>query len=384
MPGTQFNDGSSSGIDPLGPSLLDIFLKISDYAVWGDTENGYGVVGTSRTGPGVFGKSSGDTVQGKSGTKYPGTGVLGTSTNGIGVVGIIEENPFNGGVGVYGEVNLESGIGVRGSTNGVSGVGVAGMNTTYGTGVIGDSYYGTGVFGRSTTGYGVRGEGEDIGVYAHNTTALLPPSGKDPRPVGNDVYLATRGLAGDFYGDVYVYGYLSKAGGGFTVDHPLDNANKYLCHSFVESSDMKNIYDGVVGLNAKGEAVVNVPAWFEALNKDFRYQLTPIGAPGPNLYIAEGITKNSFKIAGGKPRSKVSWQVTGIRKDAWANAHRIRVEEKKPSKERGYYLHPELYGKPAKKGIEWARYPEQIKQRKLLEENKTRMEKLLKRKPPVR
>jgi hypothetical protein len=32
------------------------------------------------------------------------------------------------------------------------------------------------------------------------------------------------------------------------------------------------------------------PDWFSALNKDFRYQLTAIGAPGPNLYIAEEIS----------------------------------------------------------------------------------------------
>ena len=40
---------------------------------------------------------------------------------------------------------------------------------------------------------------------------------------------------------------------------------------------------------------------------------------------------------------KVSWQVTGIRKDPSANAHRIRVEEDKPAKERGYYTYPELF-----------------------------------------
>jgi hypothetical protein len=40
---------------------------------------------------------------------------------------------------------------------------------------------------------------------------------------------------------------------------------------------------------------------------------------------------------------KVSWQVTGIRKDPWANAHRISVEEDKPDKERGYYTYPELF-----------------------------------------
>src|SRR5919197_3648714 len=119
-------------------------------------------------------------------------------------------------------------------------------------------------------------------------------------------------------GDVNIVGPLFKPGGSFKIDHPLDPANKYLYHSFVESPDMKNVYDGVVSLNDKGEAEIELPDWFGALNKDFRYQLTAIGAPGPNLHIAEEIisdtttTKkhgsgddydddngNSFKIAGG-------------------------------------------------------------------------------------
>jgi hypothetical protein len=48
---------------------------------------------------------------------------------------------------------------------------------------------------------------------------------------------------------------------------------------------------------------------------------------------------------------KVSWNVTGIRKDPWANAHRIQVEEDKPDKERGYYMYPDLYGRPEENGL---------------------------------
>ena len=89
-----------------------------------------------------------------------------------------------------------------------------------------------------------------------------------------------------------------------------------------------------------------MPDWFEALNRDFDYQLTAVGAPGPNLYIAEEIAGNSFKIAGGAPNSRVSWQVTGTRHDAYANANRIPVEEDKTADERGKYLHPIEWGQP--------------------------------------
>ncbi len=152
------------------------------------------------------------------------------------------------------------------------------------------------------------------------------------------------GLAGYFNGDVDVTGTLSKGGGSFKIDHPLEPENKYLYHSFVESPDMMNVYNGNVTTDANGEAVVELPDYFDALNRDFRYQLTAIGAPGPYLYIAEKIANNRFRIAGGEPGMEVSWQVTGIRKDAFAEANRIQVEVDKPEKDRGKYLHPKAFG----------------------------------------
>ena len=139
-----------------------------------------------------------------------------------------------------------------------------------------------------------------------------------------------------------ITGSLSKGGGSFKIDHPLDPENKYLSHSFVESPDMMNVYNGNVVLDAEGRAVIELPDWFEVLNHDFRYQLTPIGAPGPNLYVASEVSGNSFEIAGGAPGMTVSWQVTGIRHDPWAEANRIQVEEDKTADEQGKYLHPEV------------------------------------------
>jgi hypothetical protein len=114
---------------------------------------------------------------------------------------------------------------------------------------------------------------------------------------------------------------------------------------------MMNIYNGNVVLRADGTATVELPEWFEALNGDFRYQLTPIGAPGPNLYVAEGVSGNRFRIAGGEPGTTVSWQVTGIRHDPLAESRRIAVEEDKKAHEIGRYLHPEAYGLSRESGI---------------------------------
>lgn len=109
--------------------------------------------------------------------------------------------------------------------------------------------------------------------------------------------------------------------------------------------------------------MVTMPDWFEALNRDFRYQLTVIGTFAQAI-VATEMANGSFSIKTDKPNVKVSWQVTGVRQDAWANAHRIPVEQLKPEKERGSYLHPELFGAPEEKSIAWARHPETMKRAK--------------------
>ncbi|MCK6619145.1 MAG: hypothetical protein HUU32_07095 [Calditrichaceae bacterium] len=212
-------------------------------------------------------------------------------------------------------------------------------------------YYGVEAWasGGSGNNYGVKGyasgSGTNYGVYGY---------------VGG----TGTNWAGYFAGNAHVTGTLSKGGGSFKIDHPLDPANKYLYHSFVESPEMLNVYNGNVILDASGEAWVELPEWFEALNMDFRYQLTSIGAPGPNLYIAEEISGNRFKIAGGAPGVKVSWQVTGVRQDAFAQKNRIPVEELKSPEDRGKYLHPEAHGLPESLGIDYTRQETMQKKQK--------------------
>ncbi|MGB2696395.1 MAG: hypothetical protein WBD28_00890 [Candidatus Zixiibacteriota bacterium] len=200
--------------------------------------------------------------------------------------------------------------------------------------VFGGSGYNYGLYGRAL------GSGTNYGVYG------LASGG-------------TTNWAGYFDGNAMVTGTLTKGGGSFQIDHPLDPENKYLYHSFVESPDMKNVYDGVVTLDAGGEATVKLPDYFEALNRDFRYQLTCIGGFA-HVFIAQEISTNQFTIAGGEPGMKVSWQVTGIRHDKFAEANRIQVEVDKPVDERGKYLHPEAY----KLGEEYDIHYEQHKQMK--------------------
>ena len=289
-----------------------------------------------------------------------GSGVFGVSIS-DGATGVSGTNTGSGGIGVYGKGSYGMfALGVDIGSLAEGNVGVQGAGGQYG--VYGGGSYGVFGFGDS---YGVWGETSGFdGVHglSHSNSGAGVVAIND---AASDGLFATSngGFAGFFLGDVDVDGNLSKAGGAFKIDHPLDPANKYLYHSFVESPDMKNIYDGNATLDGNGEAFVPLPEWFQTLNRDFRYQLTCLDGFAP-IYVAQRVQGNRFKIAGGKPGMEVSWQVTGIRQDAWANAHRIPVEQLKPEKERGSYLHPELFGAPEEKSIAWARHPETMKRAK--------------------
>jgi hypothetical protein len=262
---------------------------------------------------------------------------------------------------------MQSFGGGGGSANGVGGRGLlaeAGAETN--TGTLG---------GDGVDAYGGGGDQGGIGLYAQGGNSSSGGGG-----VGIYAYAGTgtsgcteppcNGTAGYFGGDLAVTGnlnvlYAISAGTkDFRIDHPLDPANKYLYHASVESSEMMNIYTGNVTLDGSGAASVDLPAWFEALNGDYRYQLTAMGAAAPNLHIAQEVANHQFSIAGGAPGMKVSWLVTGVRHDAFAQANPLVVEVEKPANERGFYLHPALYGQPEEKQIEWGRFPEKMRRLK--------------------
>jgi hypothetical protein len=310
--------------------------RTSGTGVKGTSDSGTGVHGSSNSYAGVAGDSD---LAGVWGDSNPGTGVYGSSNGSVGVYGVVS----GVGDGVVGD--CESGRGVLGITG--SGVGVDGMSDT-GDGVRGNSsstdLLHAGVAGYSYNGHAVQGidHGDYFGVGVQGITNI---------GVGVAGGTYGQGDAGMFVGRVKIFGDLEVVWGkievksgqkNFKIDHPLDPEGRYLVHTCVESSEMKNVYDGVVRLE-DGSAWVELPAWFEALNENFRYQLTAVGAPAPRLHVAEEISDGRFKIAGGEDGMKVCWQVTGTRRDRWAAANPVEVEQEKPEAERGRYLEPGLY-----------------------------------------
>ena len=260
-----------------------------------------------------------------------GNSVFVTNTTGIGVTGFSESN-----------------YGVEGTSN--SNVGVIG-NSASAEGVKGTSGKKAGVAGLSTTGDGIGG----ISCAACSGPSAVFGKGK---------------VAGDFEGSVGIAGVLSVVGvKAFHIDHPLDPANKYLNHFSMESDEVLNSYSGNVTTDAGGAATVGLPDYFETLNKDYRYQLTVIGQFAQAI-ISQEIHGNRFVIKTDKPSVKVSWQVTGVRSDAYVKAHPMPVEQDKPEQERGYYLTPEVFGQPEEKSIAWLYHGYLMRDAKAMEEQR--------------
>jgi hypothetical protein len=242
--------------------------------------------------------------------------------------------------------SANQGIEALGGSGDGSGEGGAGVTASGGGGAVGGA---GGEFYGAYSSQALIDSGDGIDAYSVDPTADFLPA------------------AAFFDGNVIVNGSVSDSSLSLKIDHPLDPANKYLQHAAVESSEMKTIYDGTVTTDAGGEAVVALPVWFESLNRDFRYQLTVVGQFSQAI-VARKIANHQFRIRTDKPNVEVCWQVTGIRQDAWANAHRVPVVVEKNARERGFYLHPELFGAPEEARMAWARHPQQMKRMKQMRE----------------
>jgi hypothetical protein len=348
----------------------------------------YGVQGrsSSTSGVGVFGEATATSgsvygVQGRS-SSTSGVGVLGEATATTGsVYGVQGRASSTSGVGVFGEATATSGsvYGVQGRASSTSGIGVFGEATA----TSGNTY---GIVGRasSTSGVGVLGEAtattgntygglfqnpssSGIGVYGYaqaTTGTNFGVVGRSESPSGRGVVGVAEASTGTNYGvlgrtnssangwGVYAGGRLGASGTkSFQIDHPLRPETHFLNHFCIEAPEPYNLYRGTVTLDAQGEAWVQLPDYFEAINRDASYHLTPIGAAMPNLHVAVEIQGNRFKIAGGAPFKKVSWEVKAVRNDPWVQQYGYQTEQEKPKEYQGLYLHPELYGQPKERGV---------------------------------
>jgi hypothetical protein len=264
-----------------------------------------------------------------------------------GSTGILQVT-FNGTTDPAGRVAISGNSSV--TTADANGTGIYGEGARYG--VLGVSQSSTGVFSTGLQGEGYNDNTASVGVFGAARTLSGSSPGTNYSIYGfiDPASTATVNYAGYFDGDVRmlndlaIVGFISKGGGTFKIDDPIDPENKYLSHSFVESPDMMNIYNGNVTTDASGVAEITMPAYFTALNKDFRYQLTAIGSFAQAM-VSKEISGNKFEIKTSAPNVKISWQVTGVRQDAYANAHRVVPEVEKEAKNKGKFLHARELGK---------------------------------------
>lgn len=314
--------------------------------VYGETlsSTGYGVIGlcssTSGANSGVFGRSDSSS----------GSGVFGktTSTSGL-APGVKGQSTSQSGYGVYGLASS-----VTGSASGVFGE----ADSPDGAGVEGFCQDGYGVIGRTTNNVGVLGQSLALNTLTYGV-------------IGECVSLTGRGVYGHALNTGANYGVFGSAGGSsaygvwsmgrfgasgtksFRIDHPLDPENKYLNHYCTEAPQPLNVYSGAIHLDENGQIWVKLPSYFEQVNSDPRILLTAAGSPMPNLHASAEIVGGRFQIAGGAPEGKVYWRVEAVRSDRWVKQYGAPEECEKLAHERGKYQHPELYGQPPERGINY-------------------------------
>jgi hypothetical protein len=278
-------------------------------SIWGITSNisSAAVLGDSSAGEVIVGRQSGS-----------GCGANGCA--GIGAVVGRHDGP--GGYGVRGFVTDPAG--------GIGVIGQSGISGGTGTGVRGENV------NANNTGFGVEGTTVGAGAGIH----------------GTETSSNAAALAGLFDGNVRINGDLTVTGTktGFRIDDPRDPAQRTLSHTPVETDALTVVYTGNVRTGRDGRATVRLPAYATTIAGHWRYQLTPIGRFGQAI-VAREVRRGSFAVRTEHGSTKVSWTVTGLRRDAFARAHPFRAEQAKVGAERGRYLHPELYGEPASKSV---------------------------------
>lgn len=250
-----------------------------------------------------------------------------SSTNASAVIG----NSTGAAWGVSGQVQAgaTSQAAVYGSnlrTNGGHGVYGIGFN-----GLVGETNYSSGnaIWGENFDAIAPLGNG--IGVAGKGYWGVI----------GEDRYL---GSVSGAYGVVSNGDFAATGTKSFVIDHPADPENKYLRHFSAESNEVLNIYRGNVILDANGEAVVELPDYYDAINMNPSYNLTPVGGFA-QLYVKQEISAGMFVIAGGTAGMKVSWTIYAERNDPYLQMYpeKRAVEVEKREGQQGLYFMPQLY-----------------------------------------
>lgn len=292
-------------------------------------------VSNAGVGPGVFSSANGNALWGVT-SSISSAAVIGDTSSGEAIVArqngaICENNP--------GDCN---GIGaIVGRHDGTGGYGVRGFVTDPGgaIGVLGQA----GISGG--TGTAVRAEN----VNAANTSNAMEAVTNN---ASGSALLAQGANAATFNGDVTVNGDLTVTGtkSGFKIDDPRAPSERTLTHTPLETDELAVTYSGNVTTGGDGRATVTLPDYATVLASDWRYQLTPIGKFGQAIVERE-LKGRSFVVRTESPRTKVSWTVTGTRRDPQARRDAIDPLSAKRGAAKGKYLDPTLYGKPASQAV---------------------------------
>ena len=354
--GQAIGDG---GVGVLGSGEIGVMGESYDVGVsgvtLGDEGEGVGILGSAETTDGeavaIRGIARSPDAFGLLVNNYADSGFAygiyssTSSPEGVAILGNAYGGPSGNAIGVRGQTAAPFGLGMFASNTATSGPATAlrAVNTAVGGTAVSVASLGPGQSraleanssGVSSGANAIRAsltDASSIGdaIYAFSQSASAN-AGRFLNDSGTAIALAGQATAfeatgnGVIAGDLGVFGTLSAAAKFFRIEHPLDPSQRFLQHAAIESDEMLTLYSGNVSTDQSGLAEVELPDWFEALNRDFRYQLTVIGSFARAI-IGEEIRDGRFVIRTDQPEVKVSWQVTAIRQDDWALANPLEIE----------------------------------------------------------
>lgn len=311
------------------------------------------------------------------------TAVSGSASSPTGnTFGAYFESESNAGVGVAANVGASSGstVAVRAtaassSARAISANASSATGITYGVYAQAASTSGRAVFGWATAstgsttgvagstssdgGQGVSGNasspsGPTFGGYFSSASSTGTGSAgvaTDSTGVNYGVYGETLSLTNGY--GVYSKGRFAATGTkAFRIDHPLDPENKELNHYCAEGPEPLNLYRGSIVTDERGFATIQMPDYYEAINRDPTIQLTVVDETEDfvQVKVARRLIHGRFTIRTSKPKTEVYWEVQSVRNDRFVRTYGAPVEVDKPQAKRGTYLQPEFFRKVKSSG----------------------------------